>query len=51
MASEEVDLVCEVFVEEAVGAYTDADEEQSVEKLIDRDEKQQAIAALAAGAG
>jgi hypothetical protein len=38
-------------VEEAVSAYTDADEEESMEKLIDRDEEQQAIAALAAGAG
>jgi hypothetical protein len=44
-------LIGDVFVEESVGAYADADEEQSVEKLIDRDEEQQAVAALAAGAG
>jgi hypothetical protein len=38
-------------VEEAVGSDADGDEEQGVEKLIDRDEEQQAVAALAAGAG
>ncbi len=51
MASEEVDLVGQVFVEEAMGAHANGDEQKSLEEFIDRDGEQQRIAALAAAAG
>lgn len=48
MAGEEIDLVGDVLVEEAVRSYSDADEEEGVEEFIDRDCEQQRIAAMAA---
>jgi hypothetical protein len=51
MAGEEIDLVGDVLVEEAVRSYSDADEEQGVEEFIDRDGEQQRIATMAADTG
>jgi hypothetical protein len=50
MAGKEVDLIGEVFVEEAVGAHANGDEQKSLEEFINRDGEQQRIAALAAAA-
>jgi hypothetical protein len=51
MAGEEVDLIGDVSVEEAMGADADGDEEKSMEEFIDRDGEQQRIAAMAADTG
>lgn len=47
MAGEQVDFVGEVFVEQAMGADADGNEKQGVEKLVERDEEQNAIVMLA----
>ena len=51
MAGEEFDLVGDVFVEQAVSAEADGNEEQRMEELVDRNEEQPAVVALARGAG
>jgi hypothetical protein len=49
MAGKEIDLVGDVLVEQAVRADADQDEEQRVEKLVDRDEQQPAVVAAKPG--
>lgn len=51
MTGEKVDFVGEVFMQEAMSAYADGDEEQRVQEFIERDEEQKTIVALAAGSG
>lgn len=47
MAGESVNLVGDVFVEKAVSADADGDEQERVEELVDGDEEQPAVMALA----
>ena len=49
MTGEEVDLVGNVFVEQAVRAEADGEKQEGLDEFVDRDENQQPVMALAAG--
>ena len=46
MAGQEVDLIGNILVQQSVGAEADGDKHQSMEELVNRDEKQKAVAVL-----
>lgn len=50
MAGEQVDLIGDVLVQQAMRANTDGEEEERMKKLINRDQKQKAVAVLTTGA-